>query len=862
MADIQDIYSRLLGQRYQETLFRDLKIHHREKGGRETLSACPFCGSPDHFAYSSEEAVYHCWKCGASGDWIKYLIDTRQAADFREALLQLAKAAGVELPQYDQQAYQAYVRKADILEAAQAFFVQELLEMANSQAVWDYLDQRGYVLDEVEGMGLGAYVSRDRLKQGLLKQGYTEQEIAEAGLYTGKMGQQHCLTMLWRDSHNRAIGIVARAIQPDVQPKYLYSSGMAKDQGLIGLTRARGSRRVILAEGVLDALLLNTKGLEAPTVATGGTSLSEAQIKMLEASGCQELLLALDADKAGQDATERILLQLQGSGLRAYVVSLPAGYKDPDELIRHRGQGQLLDPEELSKASKGQRFGQGELLIPCPGGAPQSRQGRPIQDIQEHDGLRYYKLDDPETQTYWPETQLLTEAEVQQMLEGDGVDGLTLFTKALERAERWPKWMARRIVGKQNLSTDRGLDQAIQEALELWSSLQDSILRRDFVDALKAATGLSDEDLLLRSQQQSQRAAQERQERALSNTASRIRDAVQAGDVLRGQQSLEQGLDELRRARGVQGPEPYLLEDFTQDILTAKAGLQTGWPSVDAILRIPQGAISIVAGRPGHGKTTLQLNLLIQLLQGYPDRAFYFYSYEEARRNLALKLIMILAGRIDPKEAFLDLAFNQGRYMDYLKGRRGSNKAIEGALAQYESWTSSGRLWISDAGLPGEDLAAVIGQTAVQAGNVGAVLIDYIQRIPLREQIRGSQRYLEIKRVSELLLGQAIRQDLPIILGAQFNRAGIGQKGAPPRLEHLRESGDIEQDANLVIGLYNKQLEDAEEAGQASTLRIGEIQIDVLKQRGGVQGGRAYLTFDKPLLRLTDSGQSQGSNLY
>ncbi len=769
MADIQDIYSRLLGQRYQDRLFADLKFDHRE--GRETLSSCPFCQDPKHFSYSSEEPVYRCWKCQASGDWIKYLIDTRQAADFREALILLAETAGVELPGYDQEAYEAYRKKADLLEAAQRFFVQELKEMVNSEPVWDYLSQRGYSLDEIEGMGLGAYVSRDRMRE-ILHRRYTEQEIREAGLYTRGLGETHSLTMLWRDAAGRAIGIVGRALQPDIKPKYLYSAGMSKDQGLIGFSRARGSQRVILTEGVLDALLLNTKGLETPTVATGGTSLSKAQIQMLEASGCQELLLALDSDAPGQDATERILLQLRSSGLRAYVVSLPPGYKDPDELVRSRD-----------------------------------------------------------------------------------IDGLALFARALEAAERWPKWMARRIASKQDLSTDRGLDQAVYDALEIWSSLQDGLLQRAFMDSLKQATGLSDEELLLRAHQQGQRAAKERQEQALGETARKLRDAVQAGDVLKGQQELERGLDELRRARGAQSPEPYLLEDFTQDILTVRDGLRTGWASVDAILRIPQGAISIVAGRPGHGKTTLQLNLLLNLIQAYPDRTFYFYSYEEARRNLALKLIMILAGRQSSQDAVRSPEFNQEAYVNYLREHRGTNRAIEQALALFESYTSSGRLWLSDRALPGEDLAAVIGKTA-QAGNVGAVLIDYIQRIPLREEIRAGQRYLEIKRVSELLLDQAIRQDIPIILGAQFNRAGLAQKGLPPRLENLRESGDIEQDANLVIGLYNKATEDLEE-GQKDTQRIGEIQIDVLKQRGGVQGARAWLQFDKPILGLTDSKQSK-----
>ena len=69
-------------------------------------------------------------------------------------------------------------------------------------------------------------------------------------------------------------------------------------------------------------------------------------------------------------------------------------------------------------------------------------------------------------------------------------------------------------------------------------------------------------------------------------------------------------------------------------------------------------------------------------------------------------------------------------------------------------------------------------------------IIDYIQRIPIPSQ---SQRYLDIKMISSLLLEQAVSQDIPIILGAQLNR---GTEGG---LSSLREGGDIEQDANLVL---------------------------------------------------------------
>ena len=88
-------------------------------------------------------------------------------------------------------------------------------------------------------------------------------------------------------------------------------------------------------EGVLDALYLNHKGFKS--VAVGGSHISPAQIKALETAGTKELLLALDMDKAGQEATEKMIRDLKTSSLRAYVVSWPAEYKDPDELVRKAG---------------------------------------------------------------------------------------------------------------------------------------------------------------------------------------------------------------------------------------------------------------------------------------------------------------------------------------------------------------------------------------------------------------------------------------------------------------------------------------------------------------------------------------------
>jgi replicative DNA helicase len=147
-----------------------------------------------------------------------------------------------------------------------------------------------------------------------------------------------------------------------------------------------------------------------------------------------------------------------------------------------------------------------------------------------------------------------------------------------------------------------------------------------------------------------------------------------------------------------------------------------------------------------------------------------------------------------------------------------------------------------------------VGHLARQ-GEVGAVFIDYIQKIPLQNPT-GGQRYQEIKRVSELLLEQAKTLDLPIIMGAQLTRPASKDKTSKAdrvvRLENLRESGDIEQDANLVLGLYNDSVVKMEEEDKEVTAREVDLEVHILKNRAGIAGKKVTLTFERPVLRIKD----------
>ncbi len=777
MNDVAAIYSMLLSRGYQEELFSDL--HGAKRDDRNNLRAfCPFCQAGEHsgrghFSYSLREPLWRCFSCDKKGDWIRYL-EERRGLSFLEALQLLAQRAGVELAGYDQAKHETAVKRASILEAARELFHATLI--VSEGEVYQYLLERGYRLDDLQRMeDLGAMPPQDYIQAQLKSQGYSLQEIQEAGLLTKGFGDTHKLSILWRDQAGRPMGLAGRALLNDEElkardiPKYKYSYGLQKDQGLIGFREARGRPIVVMVEGLLDAFYLNSKDIDSRigVVGLGGTSLSLEQLKALETTGTQQIWLALDSDKAGQDATERALKEIRASSITPFVLSLPPGFKDPDELVRKQGINALIE--------------------------------------------------------------------------------------VFNTAENWGSWLARRILSKHNLETASGLDMALREALEAYAGIEHGIERRYFMETLEQRTGFSREEMEARASHATEQVSRKHAEAVLQSLSRTLQQKVSEHDPLGAELELEHALRGLRQNRGVLAPEPYLIEDVLADLQAGSEGLRTGWRSLDSLLKVPSGALTIAAGRPGHGKTTFQLNLLLNLLEEYPHLPFYFYSYEEAKSKLALKLIMCMAGQTLHSEQ------NQEAHLGYIKYKRASepNEAIEHAIEQYRAYTEEGRLWLFDKRLYAHELASMIGRTA-SMGKVGAVFVDYIQKIPLERP--HSVPYMNIKEVSGLLLEQAVARDIPIVVGAQFNRAGTTAARERPRLEHLREAGDLEQDAALVLGLYNESVATIEEEGKETKGPTVELEVSVLKQRGGIVGRKTGLSFERPTLKLTD--RKLGSSLY
>lgn len=773
-VDVRDLESILLARDYARELFAD--TGELRRSGRNYEAACPFCGKARHLSISMDKPLWRCWACNESGDWIKYL-ERRRGWDFKEALAYLAQAAGVDMPSFNQEEYKAHARRAEVLEEAYAYFV-EALSGPSGEPVRQYLERRGYSREDVKAMGLGAYTDRAALVSHVKAKGCTEEELSGTGLLdqAGVWGSVYSLVIPWRDPSGRAIGFIGRALADspedlealkarDLQ-KYRYTYGLKVSAGLLGWERARADKRVLLVEGVMDALLLNARELSVPAVSMGGKSLSEDQLETLESSGVQELLLALDQDQAGQDATESLLLRLARSPrLHPLVVSWD-GQKDPDALVRTSGC-------EAMEAALNSSRGAGEWLA-----------------------LRTVRTTDA------------------------------------------------------GVLTPRGQEQALARASEVYSVLEDPLARGDFKRTLAYELELSPEELDGRLGAAAERAAQDRAQARLVSDLEALQRTVREGNFEAAEDGLEETLRGYRQRRGVSAPEPYRLDRLREDLKLSPDSLHTGFESLSQAL-IPPGAVTIVAGRTGHGKTTFMLNLLVNLLGRYPRRRFAFFSYEEAVRWIGLKLVMLTAGTV------LDREHNQREYMRYISEGRRDEPDIDRALELYDEWTSSGRLLLVDKAYPAEDLVSVIGSECTH-GDVGAVLVDYIQKLRLR-RATSEPRYVQVQRVSELLREQAVLSNVPVILGAQLGRGDKAEdKDKRVRLDNLRESGDIEQDANLVLGLYNDSQDKSDEAGKADPAETVDLRVRVLKNRGGRSGYYADLDFTRASLRIKDKDRTKG----
>jgi KaiC/GvpD/RAD55 family RecA-like ATPase len=500
-------------------------------------------------------------------------------------------------------------------------------------------------------------------------------------------------------------------------------------------------------------------------IALGDASLSDDKLEHALAAGAGAFILALDNDAAGADGTERGLAVIRKHNARAYVLELPAGIKDPDDLIRERGPAAFVE-----------------------------------------------------------------------------------LTKNLASGARW---IAARILSRHDTGKDLGRDAAIEDAIAYEDGLADPIETADLMDAITGALGLEPETLEHRLITYKEKRAREERRRGYQELFTRGQALLKDGDLDGLREYVDDKARDLNARALVTLPALYTMGQFERELAETPEGIKTGYESLDGLFSIPQEAITIVAGRPSHGKTTFLMNLLLRMAGLYPDRSFFFFSYEETRKTITAKLVNILGGTvIEPARNFQALEA-------YLKEKGKGRKfypQIDAAKETLRGLMDSGRVWIIDAPLYVDELADALA-TFRERYAIGAVFIDYIQKIKAKGKY--PTRQVEIQKISERILEAAKGLSIPVILGAQLGRDK--ERADKVRLDNLRESGDIEQDANLVLGLHNPAMEKAQ-AGDPGELRNQvDLTLTVLKNRNGRVNVEQALTFNRPLLRIEESQKAAGS---
>jgi DNA primase len=324
----------------------------RRQGARY-VGLCPFHEErTPSFSVEPTEKLYHCFGCGVGGDVIKF-VEEKEGLSFTEAVELLADRYGVELER-EQEDPRAEARRQQrrrleqLLDRTAAFYANYLWESTEATKARDYLAERGLGEEALRAFGVGFAPSAwDQILVRGQRAGFSVDELRGVGLVQrGRSGGEYDrfrerIMFPIRDRRGRVLGFGGRAMRSDQGAKYVNTAEtdfFHKSQMLYGVDLAKGAiakaGRAVVVEGYTDVIALYQAGIEE-AVGVMGTAITGEQVAALSGM-VDEVVLALDADSAGQEAMLRAQQVAAGRKMRLRVAAMPAG-EDPAEMMAEDG---------------------------------------------------------------------------------------------------------------------------------------------------------------------------------------------------------------------------------------------------------------------------------------------------------------------------------------------------------------------------------------------------------------------------------------------------------------------------------------------------------------------------------------------
>jgi DNA primase len=461
--------------------------------------------------------------------------------------------------------------------------------------------------------------------------------------------------------------------------------------------------------------------------------------------------------------------------------------------------------------------------------------------------------------------------------------GVKAFHEVIQEKPRsWGVYMGENLLeGVTPASDDRTKREAVRRILDFEAGLRGPLSGLDsdaLLDLLAERTGYDAKTLREEGISARERRERERAEDAVKASARELQDALGAP----GANVYELASDFSARLASVQvraddSPPAFSVEEMEWELKGTPPGMTSGWDTLDELkVRFRSKELAVLAARTGHGKTTALVNLLYAWMERKLEGPLVYFSHEEPPELIYARLL----SRITAEAPRKDHRWNFELVRDYIQNRnsrpawphpdglsaaRERVRAVEKNLhiVHRPSW-GVGRI------------SAHVREIEKERG-VGAVFVDYIQRVPVDE--KGERRDIEVSAISRGLKALAVDLFVPVVAGAQVNRQAaqgldpdaiqkartfedaipLIRKGRPS-LHQLREGG-IEQEADLVLGLMNYAA-DFSHNDQGDTVReapdVTRFEIGVLKNRYGQSGKWARLAFEGASGLIRDRRQGEG----
>lgn len=274
----------------------------------------------------------------------------------------------------------------------------------------------------------------------------------------------------------------------------------------------------------------------------------------------------------------------------------------------------------------------------------------------------------------------------------------------------------------------------------------------------------------------------------------------------------------------------------------AKPGKKTGISDLDKGMKIRAGELLIIGARPRHGKSSLAYNIFLNFIESHKDETFIFYTLDVCYVEFLSRLATIWA----KKWKGISLGYEDDVFPHLVDEK--FDPAIKEALSVFDTYGKEKRMVVVE-DIPSVEKICAHAEALAADHNIGAAFIDYIGRVS--SDTKTDTEELRTAHITKMFKTLSMNVSAPVIALSQMNRASASQKQVEhrrPTLEGLRYSGQQEQEAGKVLGVFNVAVESADAAREDGEVfapsSVASIDLIPLKNRGGATGKSIPAVFD------------------